>query len=99
MKQTIRLIGQHPIIAIAVALLTAIIGFNVSLNLASNTSISSTVSAQSETTTVRYLSPSGSDTNDCLTAQTPCQTFQHGVDTFPAGTEARLLSGDYPGFT
>lgn len=46
-----------------------------------------------------YFSPSGLDTNDCLSVATPCKSIQHGVGLAPIGahTVLNLAAGTYSG--
>ena len=50
-------------------------------------------------TTTRYVSPTGSNTNDGLTTSTPWATLQYAVQNAPAGATVFLLSGTYAQFT
>lgn len=52
-------------------------------------------SAQVATTTNLYVSPTGDDVNDGLTAATPFKTIQKAIDTAQAGTTINLAAGRY----
>ncbi len=47
--------------------------------------------------TVRYLSPTGSDTTNCTQASQPCQTVQYAIDQAAAGDALYLAAGAYSG--
>src|SRR5437764_5080341 len=42
-----------------------------------------------------YVSPSGSDTNDCASPLTACQTIGHALGLAPAGSTINLAAGTY----
>lgn len=44
-----------------------------------------------------FVSPSGSDSNSCTTAGSPCQTIQGGVDKASAGQTISVAAGSYTG--
>ncbi len=48
-----------------------------------------------QASTIRYVSPAGSDNGGCTNKSQPCRTIQYAVDHSTPGDEVRLASGEY----
>jgi hypothetical protein len=59
--------------------------------------LAATVDFQMENRADLYVSPSGSDANDCQTAATACQTITGGISKADSGDTIRVESGTYTG--